>query len=68
MSKMTAIKKMKTGRYMLFGNSEIEMITGFSDHRCDFWNYTLDGVSNATSTLYNFFLMTAALIAALVFY
>lgn len=51
LSKMTAVEKMNTGRYLLFTNSEIKMITGFSEYKCNFWNYMR---SSATVILYNF--------------
>ena len=58
MSQMTAVEKMNKGRYLLFSNENIKMITGFSEHKCDFWNYTLDGVkSNAASSVNNVLMM-----------
>ena len=67
LSVMSAVEKMNTGRYLLIANEKIKMMTGFSQHKCDFWEYTLD--SSATSTLSNviFILVLSFLVTSVIY-
>jgi len=42
MSRMSAEEKMKAANYLFFTNKETTMNSGLSEHKCVFWNYTVD--------------------------
>lgn len=50
LDELTAVEKMEVGRYIWFLNEKTRMVSGFSDYRCDYWNYTRDSVYNSSPT------------------
>lgn len=43
---MTAAEKMKNANFLLFTNEAIRMSSNLLEHRCQFWNFTRDGVAS----------------------
>ena len=42
MSRMSAEEKMHVAKYLLFANEGIKMSSGLLEHKCAYWNYTVD--------------------------
>ena len=66
LAKMNATKKLSTGRYLLFGTTNINMSSGFARHQCDFWNYTSDS-NTIFSVNHRFYFQEVFSILALTF-
>ena len=45
LNSLTAKEKMGMGKYLLMLEKEMKMKIGFSSSKCDFWNYTMDGIN-----------------------
>ena len=59
LNKLDAVSKMNAGSFIAFKADNIKMNTGFSSHKCAFWNYTLN---NANSITFSYILVKIALI------
>lgn len=53
LDEMTAAEKMKNANFLLFTNEAIGMSSNLLEHRCQFWNFTRDGVASNTSRSIN---------------
>ena len=59
LNKLDAVSKMNAGSFIAFKADNIKMNTGFSSHKCAFWNYTLN---NANSLSFSNILVKIALV------